>query len=63
MRRLQLSIWVTFVVGAIAGALATLHWGLLALVFPIGCLGIVAACDLMQPISPPRDGSRKPEWT
>ncbi|HWG42715.1 MAG TPA: YoaK family protein, partial [Gemmataceae bacterium] len=60
---LQLSIWFAFVVGAVAGVWATLHWGLLSLVFPIGCLGVIAAFDLIQPIFPPRDGTHKPEWT
>jgi uncharacterized membrane protein YoaK (UPF0700 family) len=60
--RLQLSIWFAFVAGAIAGVWATLHWGLLSLVFPLGCLGLVVAFDLREPISPPRDGTHKPEW-
>jgi hypothetical protein len=61
--RLQLGIWLVFVLGAILGVGATLRWGLLSLVGPIVCLALVAVCDVIRPIFPPREGAGKPEWT
>ncbi len=60
---LQLSIWLAFVLGAILGVAATLRWGLLSLAVPIACLGIVAVCDMLRPIHPPRQEESKPDWT
>jgi uncharacterized membrane protein YoaK (UPF0700 family) len=60
---LQGGIWLAFVAGALFGVGATLRWGLLSLMGPIVCLSIIAICDLVTPISPPREGASKPEWT
>jgi uncharacterized membrane protein YoaK (UPF0700 family) len=52
---LWLGLWIVYVFGAISGAWLIFHWGLLALVLPIGCLGIVIARDWVRPIIPPSD--------
>lgn len=60
---LQGGIVLAFVAGALLGAWATLRWGLLSLVGPIVCLGIIAVSDMVKPIYPPPEGASKPEWT
>lgn len=58
---LQVGIWFAFVVGALFGVWATLRWGLLSLIGPIVCLGIIAICDLMDPLYP--QDAKKSEWS
>lgn len=60
---LQGGIVLAFVAGALFGAWATLRWGLLSLMGPIVCLGVIAIYDIVNPVYPPHEGASKPDWT
>jgi uncharacterized membrane protein YoaK (UPF0700 family) len=44
-------LWVGFVAGAVSGAVAKLHWGVIALAVPIAALVFVAVFDLCRPLA------------
>lgn len=49
-------LWIGYFGGAVLGALAEQHWQLWCLFFPIGCLFMLAAVDVIHPFS--RGGAR-----
>lgn len=59
---LYFGIWLAYVAGGVAGALAELQWRLWALLVPLAALAGVAVADLIRPISPPQPAGDKPEW-
>jgi len=44
-------LWLGFVAGAVAGAVAKLHWGIFGLVLPIGAILLVMVFDLLRPLA------------
>jgi uncharacterized membrane protein YoaK (UPF0700 family) len=45
------AIWASFSVGAVCGSLATGRWAFHALLFPVGALAAIAACDAVSPLT------------
>lgn len=51
-------LWLGFVAGAVSGAVAQLHWGVLGLLAPITALVIVILFDLVRPLAGSSDTNK-----
>jgi uncharacterized membrane protein YoaK (UPF0700 family) len=49
------AVWLGYVLGAVAAACGLARFGVTVLAVPVGALLVIAAADVLSPVSPPPD--------